>query len=139
MFNYDFERALEVVQSSLDVYQFHRERKTALIVDYRQIVSATLEAVGRIARVLGINDCTEATGSIAELTSLECVRKKAALLTDDVNMVRHSGLEYDPETLLHREHIRDGGIGYGRRTLTMEQSRRIDVLLQAYGLADRSR
>ncbi len=136
MFGYDFEQALKVIDSSMEVYQFHREQKTALIVDYRQIVSATLEAVGRIAKFLGINNCTKTIGSIAELTSLERVRKKTKSLTDDVNMVRHSSLEYDPETLLHRRHIRDGGIGYGQMTLTMEQSRKIDAMLRAYGFAE---
>jgi hypothetical protein len=136
MFDYDFERALEVVDSSLEIYQFHRKRNTALILYYPQIVSATHEAVDRIAKFLGINDCTETIDSIAELTSLERVRRKTKPLTDDASMVRHSGLEYDLETLLHREHIRDGGIGYGRMALTIEQSNRIDALCQAHGLEE---
>ncbi len=137
MFGYDFERSLTVIDSSLDLYRFHRRWGNALILDYEQIMSASIESVGRIAAFLGLDDRPDTVLAIAEQTSLERVKKNAESLTDDAPLVRHSGLEYDPETLLHRGHIRDGGMGYGRKVLTAEQSEQIDALLRKHSLARR--
>jgi len=38
---------------------------------------------------------------------------------------------FDPETLLHPGHIRDGGSGYGRRTLTEKQQSAVAGLVGA--------
>lgn len=134
MFGYDFERSLAVIDSSLELYSFHRRWGGALILDYERIVSASIESVGRIAAFLGLDDRPDTVRAVAEQTSLESVKKNAESLTDDAPLVRHSGLEYDPDTLLHPGHIRDGGMGYGRKVLTAEQLERVDALLRERGL-----
>lgn len=135
MFDYDYERSLAVVDSSLELYNFHRQWGSALILDYEQIVSTSIEAVGRIAAFLELDVHSDAVRAVAEQTSLERVKKNTESLADDAHLVRHSGLEYDPETLLHHGHIRDGSSGYGRKALTAEQSEQIDALLRKHGFA----
>lgn len=40
---------------------------------------------------------------------------------------------YDPETHVHRNHIRNGGgTGYGRLMLTPEQARRVEDVLETH-------
>jgi hypothetical protein len=135
MFGYDFEGALEVVGSSLELYRFHRRSRAALILDYTQVVTASIAAIQRIAAHLGLDDGGSVVHAVAEQTSLQRFRKHVESLADNPRLVRDGPHEYDPKTLLHRGHIRDGGVGYGRRTLTAEQSEQVDELLQRYGLA----
>jgi Sulfotransferase domain len=134
MFNYDFEHALAAVDSSLTLYDFHSQSGAALILDYQLIVSDTIEAVRRIAAFLGLDDSSDTVRAVTEQTSLERVREKVESLADNARMVHRAGLVYDPETLLHRGHIRDGGVGYGRKALTAWQSDQIDELLRRHGL-----
>jgi hypothetical protein len=135
MFGYDFARSLAAVDSSLELYRFHRQWKSALIIDYERIVSAAVESVRRIATFLELDYDGHTIEAVAEQTSLERARKNAESLIDDARLVRNSGFEYDPETLLHPGHIRDGGMGYGRKSLSAEQAAQINALLRKHDLA----
>ncbi len=137
MFGYDFEGSLAAVDSSLELYDFHHRSGSALILDYEQIVSASIDAVRRIAVFLGLDDDSNTVRRIAEQTSLKRVRQDSESLTDSARLAHHSDLEYDPQTLLHRKHVRDGSMGYGRKLLTAEQTGQIDALLQKHDLAQR--
>jgi hypothetical protein len=44
-------------------------------------------------------------------------------------LVRKNGLLYDRQTLLHKNHILDGGVGYGVRILNYQQLSAIDSML----------
>jgi hypothetical protein len=134
MFGYDFESALAVIGSSLELHRFHRTTGSALIVAYEQIVTATNETVTTIATYLGLHDDPEMIRTIALESSLERVKESVDSLAGSDRFVRDAGLEYDPETLLHRSHIRNGGFGYGREALTAQQVGRIDALLKEWGL-----
>lgn len=138
MFGYDFESALTAIDSSLELHRFHQTTGSALIVAYEQIVTAANETVRAIAQHLGLQDRPEVIRTIARDSSLERVKESVDSLADNDRFVRDAGLEYDPETLLHRSHIRDGGTGYGRKVLTAEQGLRIDALLQKHDLAQGS-
>jgi hypothetical protein len=134
MFDYSFARSLATVDSSLELYRLHRQLSSTLIINYKQIVFAAVESVQRIATFLELDYDAHTIKAVAEQTSLERLREKAESLTD-ASLVHPSGSDYDPETLLHPGHIRDGGIGYGRRSLSAEQAEKIDALLRKHSLA----
>jgi hypothetical protein len=123
MFDYDFERALTAIESSLKLYLFHRLRGTALILSYVDIVEAPVEAVAGIASYLGLEERPEIVNAVAKDTSLERMKEQSRQL---------DAIAYDPTTLLHPGHIRDGGVGYGREALTPEQLRQCNALVQRY-------
>jgi Sulfotransferase domain len=129
MFDYDFEHSLASVASSLELYKFHRRWQNALILDYGQIVSESTVAVKQIATYLNLDDDAESVARISEQTSLEHVKKDVESMAGGTRLVRRSGFEYDPDTLLHPSHIRDGSQGYGRAILTAEQLKQVDALL----------
>jgi hypothetical protein len=52
---------------------------------------------------------------------------------EDSSFVRKDGYVYDRQTLLHRNHIRDGSIGYGARVLNSEKLALIDAAMQEEG------
>jgi Sulfotransferase domain len=133
MFDYDFDNSLAVIDSSLQLYHFHREAGAALILEYGQIVTASTQAVQRIATFLGLEARPDAIRAVTEQTSLDSVKKQVQSPADDA-LVQHSGLEYNPETLLHRKHVRDGTVGYGRKALTSQQTERVDALLRKHSL-----
>jgi hypothetical protein len=135
MFDYDFERSLSAVDSSLELYHFHRRETDALILDYERIVSATIEAVRDIAVFLGLDDQADLISAVAEQTSLARAKESSESLTADRRLIRDTGLEYDRETLLHRGHIQNGSAGYGRKALSIEQAEQIDELLRRHGIA----
>jgi hypothetical protein len=135
MFGYDFEGALAIVDSSLELYHFHRRSGAALILDYAQVATASIEAVRRIAAHLALDDSEETIHAVTEQTSLERVKEHVGSLADNPRLVHDGPHEYDSETLLHRGHIRDGSVGYGRGALTAEQSEQVDALLLKHGLA----
>jgi Sulfotransferase domain len=123
MFDYDFERALTAIESSFKLYLFHRLRGTALILSYVDIVDNPVEAVAGIAGYLGLDGRSEVVAAVAEDTSLERMKEQSRQLEASA---------YDPTTLLHPGHVRDGGVGYGREALTPEQLRHCDALVQRY-------
>jgi hypothetical protein len=133
MFGYAFDDSLAAIDSSLELYHLHRQAGATLILEYGQIVSSSIDAVQRIATFLGLEAHPDTVRAVTEQTSLDSVRRQLLSPTADA-LVRHSGLEYDPETLLHRKHVRDGSVGYGRRALTSEQSERVDALLRKHNL-----
>ena len=132
MFGYDFERSLAAIESSLKLYLLHRRWGTTLIMSYRELTGAPVEAVDRIATYLGLESNSDVVSAVARDTSLERMREKQLELTDETRLIQANGIAYDRETLLHRGHIRRGGSGYGRKVLTPEQVRQCEALLRRY-------
>jgi hypothetical protein len=136
MFGGDFEDALASIRSSLELYRFHRRGGNAVIVGYKEITTAPLTAVGRVAVYLGLEEHSAIIREVAEENSIERTREKVEKVNASTNqLIRFGHAGYDPETLLHQHHIRDGRSGYGREMLTVEQTARIDALIREYGLA----
>lgn len=137
MFGNDFEHALDVMGTSLQLYRFHLESGNAVILGYNDIMSCPEKAIELIARYLGIEGRPDLIAAANEETSLERVREKVGQLDSDEvrrRLIRHENTIYDPETLLNVNHIRDGGSGYGRALLSPEQLGRLDDLMRKWGL-----
>jgi Sulfotransferase domain len=135
MFNFDFEHTLSALESSLELYRFHQNVGTTLILTYGEITAQPLESVTKISRYLGIAASGVALEQITKDTSLERARERVEQLkagVDDESLVRFDRFVYDRETLLNLDHIRDGRSGYGREALTELQSSRIDDLAARY-------
>jgi hypothetical protein len=136
MFGGDFEDALTSIGSSLELYRFHRHSGNAIIIGYKEITTAPLTAVGRIAAYLGVEEHSEIIREVAEENSFERTREKVEKVNASTNqLIRLGHTGYDPETLLHQHHIRDGRSGYGREMLTVEQIARVDALMREHDLA----
>lgn len=130
MFDQSFETAYTFVASSLDLFRFHKEAGLqCCLIPYTQVVNAPLMAVTAIQELLGIQISAALLEQISSETGLENMRR----ISDGVESeAMHSvktpeGLSYDRRTLLHRNHIRDGSCGYGRRMLSAEQQRQVET------------
>jgi len=137
MFGNDFEHALQVMSTSLQLYRFHLESGNAVILGYDDIMTFPTEAIELIARYLGIEAGPDLIAAVSEETSLERVREKVEQLNSieaQGRLIRHENTLYDPETLLNVNHIRDGGSGYGRALLSTEQLGRLEDLMRRWGL-----
>jgi hypothetical protein len=118
------------------LYRFHRHSGNAIIIGYKEITTAPLTAVGRIAAYLGVEEHSEIIREVAEENSFERTREKVEKVNASTNqLIRLGHTGYDPETLLHQHHIRDGRSGYGREMLTVEQIARVDALMREHDLA----
>ncbi|HVN64292.1 MAG TPA: sulfotransferase domain-containing protein [Candidatus Binataceae bacterium] len=136
MFNHDFEHAFSVMNSSLELYRFHRKSGNAAILNYDQIMSDPIGAIERVAMYLGLGAHAGIIRQVAEETSFERMREKVAQIGDRQNkadtLVQLPNTAYDPETLLNLNHIRDGRSGYGAERLTPEQLGRINQLREQF-------
>jgi hypothetical protein len=135
MFHYDFEHTFSALENSLELYRFHQRGRKALILGYNAITAQPLESVMKIAEYLGVTAPSEILERVTEETSADRARERVEQLKaegDPSRLVRFDRFVYDPETLLNLDHIRDGRSGYGRASLTEEQTHRIDTLAKQY-------
>jgi hypothetical protein len=132
MFGRSFEDALESVRQSLDLREFHQANGHAHVVAYDSIRNAPLEAIVGIAQHLGLNPSGDQLDRIVRETSIDAMRAIADQVATGRGAVRTPKSMYDPETHVHRNHIRDGGSGYGRARLSAEQTRRAEEVLTRY-------
>jgi hypothetical protein len=74
-------------------------------------------------------------GQIAKGLSLEQLKSFSQQVNNlgQARLVRKDGRVYDRQTLLHQNHIRDGGFGFGARLLDSEHLSKIDTLLREEG------
>jgi hypothetical protein len=103
-------------------------------MEYDEIVSAPLDAITRVTEYLQLDCCPAVLQAVAEETSFESVKEKVRRLDadDEGRLTRVGEVAYDPDTLLHRSHIRDGRSGYGRDFLTPEELETCASLLDRY-------
>jgi hypothetical protein len=138
MFDVDFEHTIALMSNSLDLYRRHR-RNGALILSYEAITQQPTESVAAVASYLNVAVRQEQVAEIAEANSFGRMRervKEITMLDYGERMVRHDRTSYDPDTLLHINHIRDGSSGYGATRLTQAQLRRLEKLLREKGELD---
>jgi hypothetical protein len=138
MFDVDFEHTIAVMSSSLDLYRRHCHNG-ALILSYAEITGHPVASVRKVDVHLHLDLPDDAIAVIAEETSLRKMRErvdKIGSLDYGHHLLRHERSSYDPETLLHINHIRDGGSGYGAMRLNDGQRRRIEELLREKGLME---
>jgi hypothetical protein len=138
MFGGDFETILETMRGSLELYRFHRQTGNAAILRYDEIIGDPRKAVGQVGRYLGLGSlATGIIDGVAQENSLERTRERVERMDtgdEGERLVTAGNSAYDPQTLLHRRHIRNGRSGDGRRILSAGQLARIDVLMREYGL-----
>ena len=138
MFDVDFEHTVALMSNSLDLYRRHR-RNGALILSYEAITQQPTESVAAVASYLNVAVRQEQVAEIAEANSFGRMRqrvKEISMLDYGERLVRHDRTSYDPDTLLHIDHIRDGSTGYGGSRLTQAQLRRLEKLLREKGELD---
>jgi hypothetical protein len=138
MFDVDFEHTIALMSNSLDLYRRHR-RNGALILSYEAITEQPTESVAAVASYLNIAVRQEQVAEIAEANSFGRMRervKEISMVDYGERLVRHDRTSYDPDTLLHIDHIRDGSTGYGASRLTQGQLHRLEELLREKGESD---
>jgi hypothetical protein len=127
-----FDDALAAILDSVALYSFHRQCGNCALISYETIVREPFDAVVRIQTYLGLETPPDVVRTIATETSIEAMRHAADRVGDDSDSVVCLGnLKYDRHTLLHRNHIRHGGIGYGRTLLTDEQRGKVESVFGA--------
>src|ERR1700722_8465436 len=138
MFDVDFEHTIALMSNSLDLYRRHR-RNGALILSYEAITQQPTESVAAVASYLNVAVRQEQVVEIAEANSFGRMRERGteiSMLDYGARLVRPDRTSYDPDTLLHIDHIRHGSTGYGASRLTQAQLRRLEKLLRAKGELD---
>ncbi|WP_435019557.1 sulfotransferase domain-containing protein [Tundrisphaera sp. TA3] len=112
----------------LDNDRFWRHRPGVLVQTYEAIVSEPANAVAEIAAHVGVRLDDDEAQAIADEMSREANRKRIEKLNDKL---RSEGTEllpqdlslFDPASLLHWNHIRDGRTGLWRESFSPEQCR----------------
>ena len=132
MFQHSFEDALDSIRRSLDLYQFHRSTGEAHIVSYDAIFRTPEKAIADLAAYLDLSASPELVKRIAAQTSMDAMKEIARQVGRERHGIRTSRSLYDPETHVHRDHIRDGRTGHGRGYLSAEQLRRAEAALAPY-------
>ena len=125
MFHRPFDEALGAIRDSLLLWRFQRDYPNCYTAGYAAIREAPRERTAEIARFLGLDLSADALGRVEAQTSFGAMKRVSDELgtQDPSQLIRVGGLAHDPQTLLHRHHLRDGGSGYGREVLSAEQQR----------------
>lgn len=131
MFSYDFKTALGAVAPSLELHQLHLREGQALVLRYHELVGEPAATAERIARHIGLNPDPRIISAVVDDWSLERTRERADALPVDGLVPVAPGIEHDPKTLLHRDHIRNGSSGYGARELSAEQLEQISAVARS--------
>jgi Sulfotransferase domain len=132
MFQHSFEDALDSVRRSLELFEFHCANGNAHIVDYHAIVRTPKKAIAMLAAYLDLNASPEGVKRIAAETSIDAMKAIAGQVGRERQGVCTPRSVYDPETQVHRDHIRDGRTGHGRKLLSPDQLRRADEVLAPF-------
>jgi hypothetical protein len=122
MFGHSAEHWIGALRNALRVWSFHRATGTACIVSYESIIRAPLASVQSIACHLGVRIEPQQMGRIANAISLEQL-KSFSQHVDDLEQAR----------VVRKNHIRDGGFGFGAKLLDSEHLSKIDTLLREEG------
>ncbi len=124
MFGRPFEEALAAIQKSLALFQFLRDCGNCRMVSYGSIVERPFDAVQRVKSYLGLDLPVDVVQRVSSGTSMSAMKRIADEVgRDSSSVVQVDQLVYDRRTLLHKQHIRHGGTGYGRSVLSAEQLR----------------
>jgi hypothetical protein len=123
MWNWSIERAIESMATTVSVFERRRQSENTLFVAYDDILARPQALVRKIAEYLAIHVDAQTVESISAATSVVAARKVATDPAIPFNAAFK--YHYDPVTLLHKNHVRDGTSGYWRRHLTDEQAARV--------------
>jgi Sulfotransferase domain len=135
MFGRSVEHWIGYLPNALRIWSFHQETNSACIVSYKALTTRPLATIAQIADYLGISIDPDRLSQIAETLSFERLKRFSQHIDEfrPPRLMRCDGYVFDRETLLHQDHIRNGGTGYGEKILTAEQMSAIDAVLRAEG------
>jgi hypothetical protein len=135
MFHPEFEIALEALRRALVTRAFHEAYDNALMIPYNQVRRAPKRTIRTIAEYLNFALSPAQVSLVHDEMAFDKVKAWSSTIGDDpaLEVVRLREMAYDPETSFHRNHVRDGRSGNGRRMLTLEQRRLVDALLKRHG------
>jgi hypothetical protein len=137
MFQAPFDAACAAMRKSVSLYRFLRQSDNCLFVPYDMVTGDSAGAVQLIADYLELDVPETRILEIAALTSIGRMRCLAdAILEDSPGVVRDGTLVYDHRTLLHRNHVRNGGSGYGRDLLSREEWDAVTMLSEEMDVAE---
>jgi hypothetical protein len=130
MFERSFDEALTAILDSVHLYNFHRRCGNCALISYESIVRESFDAVARVQTYLGLENPPNVVRTIAKETGMEAMRHLADRVDENSDsLVVLANLKYDRHTLLHRNHIRHGGIGYGRTFLSDVQRAKVESVI----------
>jgi hypothetical protein len=132
MFRIPFELAIESIKESLDVYDFHYQTGNYLCLDYESVIERPGQTVLAMAKFLEIDLPAPEIALIEQAHGLVAIKELTTKL-NQVNgdrLIRDQLSCYDPNTQWHVRHVRNGGIGYGRRYLLPQQIEQIEDLIR---------
>ena len=134
-FGASIEHWIEVLRASLRLWSYHLATGSACIVPYEEIVKEPVAGIRRIAQYLDTPLIPGQIDQIAEEVSFERMKGFSRHIAElkPGRLIQGPGYVYDRETLLHQNHIRHGGIGYGRHSLTEPQLHALDSVLEDEG------
>jgi Sulfotransferase domain len=132
MFEQSFDEALAAILNSVHLYNFHRRCGNCALISYESIVRESFDAVARVQTYLGLENPPNVVRTIAKETGMEAMRHLADRVGENSDsLVVLANLKYDRHSLLHRNHIRHGGIGYGRTFLSDVQRAKVESVIGA--------
>jgi len=139
MFRHSFEDALESIRRSMELFEFHRSTGEAHIVSYEAIVCTPENAIADVAAYLDLKDDLSDPNATAQTvlrvtaeTSIGAMKEIAGQVGRERQGIRTPRSIYDPETQVHRNHIRDGRTGHARDYLSAQQMQRANEVLGPY-------
>lgn len=123
-----------VLDRVLGYYRFWTAQPAVLVQRYESMLAEPVPAVHQIATHLGLSITDAEASAVAAKYSLEANRQRASAFTE---RVREAGIDLDaPDrplvveaaTLLHWNHIRDGGSGLWRRLGSPDELRTLAAI-----------
>ncbi|MBU0909465.1 MAG: FkbM family methyltransferase, partial [Proteobacteria bacterium] len=128
-----------------EILEEHREWKQlpyVMHIRYDRILEEPEKQLFRIAEFIGSPITAEQIHHISEELSLDSARRRIARMQQDIaagkkkknaaSITKYGELQYDPETLLHHNHIASGAIGRYRQRLTKQQVAEVEQLANDY-------
>ena len=137
MFGLEFDAAVGVIESSLELLRFHSESGTALLIDYEHITGHAEQAVREVASYLGVDPEPAIIDEVVKRTSLARVREKLERIGEPdarARLASHGGSVYDPETLLHPGHLRTKAACARPASFTPAEASELQRLSEKYEL-----
>ena len=133
MFGGRFEDGLRNVGASLELRAFHAAHGNAVIIGYEELLDQPQPAIRRIGEYLAPGRVTaRIVAEVARETSLARMQGKVKRINvmDTRRLIGGPDSWVDPETHLHRYHIRHPRPGEAAKTLTAKQRKRIHEFLK---------
>lgn len=110
------------LEATLQNYQRWTRLPRVLVSRYEAMVADVPSEVGRIASHLGLSLDAEACRRIASEYSMERQKERIERFSQGGELVQgYAGARYDPESMLHTDHIQGGRVGGWQGRLSLRE------------------